>query len=191
VAQPAWSTAQETLFEWSMAVIRQFAAEHPAELCSALAFTVDSDYAGVALNIDTLENSLAEAQRQERYLIEYRNRMFAREDGWRDARYFVAHHTNRVDDCNLRGSYKYELVAFVKLAAWEEYFYSIEDCPELEGRVIQAIWRVVERLVSSGAFESMRLSTCFRVAFGFHDDELIVLRILNWPAIKVEQVVSP
>jgi hypothetical protein len=182
VIQPDWPSAEETLFERSVTIIRRFATEHPAELFSAFAFTVDSVYAGAALNFDTLENSLAEAQRAERYQVRHRNRLFATEHGWQNARYHVAHSSNRVDDCNLRGPFKYDLVAFVNLPVWEDYFRSSEECPELEGRIIVSLWRVVDRLVSAGAFADLRLSSYFRVAFSFHDDEMVVLRVLNWPS---------
>jgi hypothetical protein len=169
------------LFERSVALIPKFALEHSEELFAAFAFTVDSEFAGVALNFDTLENSLLEARREEQSRLNHLNRLFATEHGWRNARYFVAHHTNRMDDCNLRGTFKYDLIAFVELPVWEDYFNSSEECPELEGRIIVSLWRVVDRLVSSGAFDGLRLSSCFRVAFSFHDDEMIVLRVLNWP----------
>jgi hypothetical protein len=181
VVQPDWTSAEELLFARSIAAIKQFGAEHSVELFSAFAFTVDSDYAGVALSFDTLGNTLVEAQRAERYQIKNRNRQFASDRGWENARYFVSHHTNRVDDCNLRGSFKYDLVAFVGLPVWEGYFNSSEEYPELEGRIIVSLWRVVEKLVTSGAFDGMRLSPCFRIAFSFHDDEMVVLRVLNWP----------
>jgi hypothetical protein len=164
-----------------VAIISKFAAEHPNELFSSFAYTVDSLYTGVALNFDTLENSLKEAQREEQYQVKHRNRLFATERGWEDARYQVAHHINRIDDCNLRGPFQYDLVAFVELPVWADYFENCEDCSELEGRVIVSLWQVVDRLVDSGVFEKLRLSSYFRVAFCFHDDEMIVLRILNWP----------
>ena len=63
MGEPNWAGAEDVLFERSASAIRQFAAEHPDEVFAALAFTVDSVYAGVGLNFDTLENSLAEAQR--------------------------------------------------------------------------------------------------------------------------------
>jgi hypothetical protein len=45
-----WTAAEAKLLERSAAVIRQFAAAHADEVFSTFAFTVDSDYAGVALN---------------------------------------------------------------------------------------------------------------------------------------------
>jgi hypothetical protein len=175
--------AEATLLERSAAVIRQFSAAHPDEVFSTFAFTVDSEYAGVALNFETLEHGLREAQRAERYQIKHRNQLFAGERGWENARYYVAQHTNRVDDWNRCGSFKYDLVAFVELPAWEEYFNGSEGCLELEGRIIVSLWRVVDRLVSTGLFEGLRQSSCFRIAFSFHDDEMIPLRILNWQSL--------
>lgn len=181
VSESDWSAAEDTLFERSAAAIRQFAAEHPEDLFAIFAFTVDSNYTGVALNFDTWANSLSEAQRNERYQVGHRNRLFAMDGGWRNARYAVAHFTNRVDNCNLRGSFRYELVSFVELRVWEDCFNGSQDSPELEGRIIASLWRVVERLVASGAFDGLRRSSFFRIAFGFHDDETIVLRVLDWP----------
>jgi hypothetical protein len=181
MAEPDWAAAEDFLFEQSACAIRKFAAEHPDEVFATFAFTVDSDYAGVALNFDTLENSLTEAKRAEQYQVKRRNRLFTTDRSWEDARYYVAHHTNRVDDCNLRGPFRYELVTFIELPTWEDYFNSSEECPELEGRIIVTVWRVVDRLVLSEAFAGLRQSPFFRVAFTFHDDEMIVLRVLNWP----------
>jgi len=181
MVQPDWTAAEDTLFERSAAIIQQFVTAHADEVFSIFAFTVDTIYTGVALNFDTLENTLREARRAERYQINHRNQLFASERGWENARYYVAHHTNRVDDWNRRGSFKYDLIAFVELSVWEDYFNNSEECTELEGRIIVSLWRVVDRLVSSKAFEELRLSPYFRVAFSFHDDEMIVLRILNWP----------
>jgi hypothetical protein len=142
VGEPDWASAEEVLFERSVAVIRQFATEHPDEMFATF---------------------------------------FALDRGWENARYHVAHFTNQVSDWNQRGPFKYDLVSFVELRVWEDDFNSSEERPELEGRVIVSLWRVVDRLVGAGAFDGLRKSSFFRIAFSFHDDEMIVLRVLNWP----------
>lgn len=86
-----------------------------------------------------------------------------------------------MDVCNLRGPFKYDLAACVELPAREECFNNEDGDPVLEGHVIVSLWRVVDRLVESGAFDALRKSAFFRIAFSFHDDETIVLRILNFP----------
>lgn len=56
---------------------------------------------------------------------------------------------------------------------WEEGY--------LEGSTRLVFWKVLERLIDSGLFSHLHLSSPFRVGYQFHDQELIVLRILNWP----------
>ena len=107
--------------------------------------------------------------------------MFALNHSWKNARYFVAHPTTRMSDWNRRGQWKYDLISFVELSVWEAYF-NQEESPELEGRIIVTLWRVVERLVADKVFDGLQMSSPFRIAFCFHDDETIVLRLLNWPS---------
>jgi hypothetical protein len=181
-----WGRAEDLLFERSREIIRQFAQAHPTELLSFFAYTVDSEYTGVALNFDTPANSLRKAKAHQRYEVDHRNRLFALAWGWENARYHVAHPTTQIDDFNRQGPWKYKLVEFVPLAAWEEYFRSSEEAPELEGRIISALWRVVDRLVEDKAFDGLRRAAPFRIGFGFHDDEMVVLRILDWPSAGPE-----
>ncbi len=183
MAETNWHQAEEVLFEQSQSIIRQFGLEHPDERFSLFAYSVDSDYAGVALNFDTPTNSLHRAKAHQRYRVKYLNELFASEDGWQNARYSCSHPPNQIDDFN-RGSWQYELVQFVPLPAWEEYFNSCEEAPELEGRIIVALWRVVDRLVEARAFDGLRRAPPFRLGFAFHDDDFVVLRILDWPNLE-------
>src|SRR5581483_2480243 len=184
MAQPDWQSAEDVLFTRSREIIRQFVRDHPNEVFALFAYSVDCDYAGVALNFDTSDNSIRRVREHEHYKIRHRNQLFASEGGWKNARYYVAHHTNRMQECNLRGEWKYDLIAFVELPVWEEYFNISEEAPELEGRIIVSLWRAVERLVADQVFDGLQMSSPFRIAFSFHDDETIVLRMLNWPKLS-------
>lgn len=181
MTQQDWQSAEDILFERSQEVIRQFASEHTNEVFSLFAYSVDCEFTGAALNFDTRENALKKARRQESSRIKHLNSLFALEHRWEHARYEIAHHTNRMIDFNLRSSWKYNLVAFVELPVWENFFNSDEETSELEGRIIVSLWRVVDRLVAAGVFDVIHQGEPFRIAFGFHDDETIVMRILNWP----------
>jgi hypothetical protein len=187
MVEPGWQGAEELLFERSRAILRRFGQEHPGEPVSLFFYTVDSEFTGVGLNFDTPANSLRKAKAHQRYEVEYRNRLFASERGWRDARYFVAHPGRQIDDFNRRGPWKYEVFEFVELAAWEGYFNGSEEAPELEGRIITALWRVADRLVEAKAFDVLRRAAPFRIAFAFHDDGIVVLRILDWPRVGEEE----
>ena len=183
-----WPGAEELLFERSQAILRRFGLEHPEEPVSLFFYTVDSEVAGVALNFDTPANSLHGAQAHQRREIEYRNQLFASERGWQQSHYFVAHPTRQIDDFNRHGSCKYELFEFVELAAWEDCFNGNEETSEkeLEDRIVTALWRVTDRLVKAKAFDVLKRAAPFRIAFAFHDDGIVVLRILDWPRVGEE-----
>ncbi len=190
--EPDWDGAEDLLFERTQIILRQFAHEHPDELVSLFFYTVDSEFTGVGVNFDTPGNSLREAKAHQRYEIEYRDQLFAAERGLQEeARYFVAHPGRQIDDFNRCGPWKYHVFEFVELPAWEAYVNSSKEAPELEGRIITALWRVSDRLVKTNAFDLLRRMAPFRIAFAFHDDEMVVLRILDWPDVGDEGLAEP
>jgi hypothetical protein len=188
MAEPDWLGAEDLLLARSQAIIRRFDQEHPGEAVSFFFFTVDVEFTGVGLNFDTPANSLRRAKAHERYEVEYRNRLFASERGWQQARYFVTHPSRQIDDFNRRGPWQHDVFEFVELAAWAEYFNGGEETPELEERIIAALWRVVDRLVEARAFDALRRAAPFRIGFAFHDAEMVVLRILDWPSLAGEDL---
>jgi hypothetical protein len=181
MAGPDWQGAEETLFSQSLEIIQRFALEHPEDSFSFFAYSVDSEFTGVGLMFDTPDNSLRQARAEERYRLRERNRLCNRDEGWKHAAYYVR---RRIEDYNLRREFRHERVQFIELPVWEKFFYSLNevDGPELEGRIIVAIWRVADRLIEAGAFDTLNSASPFRIGFTFHDDEMIVLRILNWPS---------
>src|SRR5207253_2100230 len=160
---------------------RQFAHEHPDGLLSLFAYTVDSEFAGVGLNFDTPANSLRRAKANQQYEVKYRNKLFASEIAWKQARYFIANPSRQIEAFN-RGSWQYELVQFVALPAWEESYNSSgeeselgnDEESELEGRIMVALWRVVDRLIEAQAFASLQRVAPFRIGFEFHDGDFVV-----------------
>jgi hypothetical protein len=188
MAKPDWALAEELLFERSQTAIQDFGREHPGESISLFAYVVDSLFTGVSLNFDTAANSLSEAKRRQRREVEERNRLLSSAGGWEQARYRVAHPSRQIFDFNHKGSWHYERVEFVPLHEWEAFFEGIDDqgAVELEGRVIAALWRVVDRLVDAKSFDGLRRVAPFRIGFELHGEELVVLRILDWPGDVVE-----
>jgi len=191
MAAPDWRRAEELLFEWSRTVIQDFGREHSRESFSLFAYVVDSLFTGVSINFDTPANSLSEAKRHQRREVKARNHIFEQDRGWERARYYVAHPSRQIDDFNHRGSWRYELIEFVPLTEWGTFFAEGDDeqrGAELEGRVIVALWRIVDRLVQAKAFDGLRRVAPFRIGFKFHDEDFVVLRILNWPDDDVERL---
>jgi hypothetical protein len=183
MAEPDWRQAEELLFERSRATLRRFGRKHPGDPLASFAYTVDSLFAGVGLNFDTQANSLSKAKDHQRHEVEHRDRILTSDSGWEHARYYVTDPARQIDDFNRYGSWQYELFEFVPLAVWEVFFSSCDDhgAAELEGRVITALWRVVNRLVEVQAFDGLRRAPAFRIGFEFHDGDFVVLRILDWP----------
>ena len=52
----------------------------------------------------------------------------------------------------------------------------------MEGNLRIVLWKAIERLIASDAFAPLCLASPFRVGYQLHERELVVLRILNWPA---------
>src|SRR5690242_6672903 len=100
MAEADWRQAEEQLFERSGATLWRFGREHPDKPISLFAYTVDSVFTGVALNFDSLANSLAKAQDHQQREVQERNRLFASDDGWRFARDHVTGPRRQVDDFN-------------------------------------------------------------------------------------------
>jgi hypothetical protein len=188
MAEPDWRQAEERLFERSRTAIQDFGREHSSESFSLFAYVVDSLFTGVSFNFDTAANSLSEAKRRQRREVEDRNRLFASARGWEQARYRVAHPPRQIHDFNHQGPWRYERVEFVPLPEWGGFFAGIDDqgAVELEGRVIAAFWRVVDRLVQAKAFDGLRRVAPFRIGFELYGEEFVVLRILDWPGDGVE-----
>jgi|SRR5579885_3664274 hypothetical protein len=59
---------------------------------------------------------------------------------------------------------------------------NIED-DYIDGNVQIVLRKVIERLIAGEGFASLHLSSPFHADYQFHEKELVVLRILNWPTI--------
>jgi hypothetical protein len=213
MSEPDWKQSEEILFQKAKAAVLRFAGEHPDEICSFFAVYSDFCYGDVAFMFDTLDNSLLEAKRNEEHLVRRWRDWFGDEAHQRDPRFFrpaweLAYSTftgpirarERIDDYNVFGRFKYDAYSLVDFADWRAYFESDEymkmDDAEresgkpdsFEGNVILLIWRAMDRLINDGVFRNLTTSSPFRVGFQFHDAELVVLRILNWPAHKGPRV---
>jgi hypothetical protein len=188
MAEPDWRQTEELLFERSRTAIQDFGREHSHESFALFAYAVDSLFTGVSLNFDTSTNSLSEAKHRQQREVEDRNRLFASARGWEQARYRVAHPSRQIHDFNHQGSWRYERVEFVPLTEWGDFFTGCDDqgAVELEGRVIVALWRVVDRLAQAKAFDGLRRVAPFRIGFELYGEEFVVLRILDWPGDGVE-----
>lgn len=182
-----WHTVEERVYQWCLDGITQFAERHPGTACSFLAISYNTDAGLFQFSLDTPDNALREAQANERDAIERRRRMLAPEWGWRAATYFATD-PRVVDYTPHPGAFAYQVGPVLELEALR-HLQSQEGYPErneheddyTQGNAVVVIWRVVERLVDAGAFAALCTAAPFRIGYLIDDEELVVLRILNWP----------
>lgn len=182
-----WKDIEETLFSEAKAAIFRFAEEHSGEICSFFAFAwmiVDGDF---SICLDTFSNAQRRARDNERTAIEDREQFLGGKHAWGSAHSFLAE-PRIVDYAPAVDLFAYAPYADIFFEDWEA-FASNESVPKsraweegyIMGSTRLVLWRVLERLIDGDIFACLHLSSPFRVGYQFHDQELIVLRILNWP----------
>ena len=182
-----WRDVEARLFRWCLDGIARFAEDYPDAVCSFLAINYNTDAGFFQLSLDTPDNALREAQRNEREAIERRRKMLAPEWAWRSARYFTVN-PRVVDYTPHAGAFAFHVGAGLEIDVLRQLQGS-EDYPEsreseddyAQGNVRVVIWRVVERLVEADVVAKLRRAAPFRVGYQIDDDELVVLRMLTWP----------
>jgi hypothetical protein len=182
-----WRASEEKLYAASLAAIRQFEREHPQQQLCFFAFDANPRYGEVLIALDTPENNIRSAKQLEQFAIEGRERMLSGEDGWQSAKYFLRTPVLEAFNTNM-GDFAYQGYAKLKFHDWvdlaEEGGYPVgaeyqDDYVEGSARLV--MWRVVKRLVAEEAFKALRLASPFMVGYGIHDQEDVILYLLNWP----------
>jgi hypothetical protein len=185
---PNWQEIEEALFGMGKMAIARFAQEHSNEFCSFFAYAwtiVDGDF---SICLDILSNALQAARESEQAAIEQRMQMLRGTQSWRNAHYFLTN-LSIIDYASGVDLFTYPRYEHVQVDGWNA-FATNEALPKsqsredtyLEGNVRLVIWRVLEGLLEERLFDSLLLASPFRVGYQFHDQKLVVLRILNWPA---------
>ncbi|HLG61780.1 MAG TPA: hypothetical protein VKY19_07595 [Ktedonosporobacter sp.] len=187
VSRPDWNDIEETLFLRGKDAILQFATEHPTEVCSFFAYAWMPIEGNFSLCFDTFDHALQMAKENEQSAIATRKMMFEQKQAWKYALYYSTQ-PRIVDYAPGIDLFAYASYVDVSFHGWEEFFNSAQypksldhEDDYLEGNVRLVIWKVLERLIEGDFFSHLRLSLPFRVGYQFYDQELIVLRILNWP----------
>jgi hypothetical protein len=183
-----WQSLEDRLFEQSVVVIKQFAEEHPESICASFAYDTDPAEGYFLLSFDTAENSLRQAQTNEQRAIERRKRWLTQESSWTVASYRSknTHVSDRSPGVDCFAYHIYAELRFPELPAFKESEnyppggLPVED-DYIEGHVRIVLWRIIERLIADGAFMQLHLASPFHIGYQFHDEDLLVLRILNWP----------
>lgn len=182
-----WQGIEDRLLAFSMDTIRRFASEHPKEVCSFFAYDVDLPF--FLPSFDTPENALRVAQQTEQNAIARRAKMLTLPTAWRGARHFSTS-PPVLDYSYSTGHFAYHIFADIKIDELEDLQLA-EDYPQDEaaddyavGKTRIVLWRVIERLIDSGELRHLPLASPCRLGYQMHDNELTVLRILNWPQVQ-------
>lgn len=183
-----WQAIEDRLFEGTQATIARFISEHPDVVCSFFAYDVDLDAGYFLPSFDTPENAIQQAQRQETWAIQTRNQMLNQVWSWRYARnpIQVPRVVSSSPDVDYFAYHMYTELHFPELVQLRERAdypskNNVVENDYVEGNVYILLWKVVERLIADHAFDRLSLASPFSIGYQLHEDELRVLRILNWP----------
>ena len=132
----------------------------------------------------------------ERFAIESRRKYLRGKAAWRWAKHQVS--TPVLSPFNTdSGDFEFpeyadvEFPAWVKLAAKGNYPKGAEHEDDyLESNARLVMWRVAERLVAENAFAPLTLASPFLLGYSIHDQEEVILRMLNWPG-PAESAAAP
>jgi hypothetical protein len=154
------------------------ARENPKEVFSAFAMYEDLANGIYAAGLDSLDNSLLHAKRQERYVHRLRQTMIQR-TGWLDCCRQLASESGHpsIHDFNTSFSrFKYRGILSERVEKW------VDRHDITAYHVMWLSWLVMDRLVENGCFGQLKLAQPFRLCFMSIDrEDALVHRLLNWP----------
>lgn len=195
VQSPDWQEVETLLFEKSKETIEHFAKEHPGVQCSFFAYFANPLSGEFAICLDTPENALQQAMKEEQRVRERREKRLHSPAGlawWRAQNTIevprLTDYTPIIDD------FHFALYTWMNFEGWTEFFDS-ESYPKsspgrddyLAGNTRIVLWKVIERLIQEQIIFQLQMAPPFRLGYHFYQEDLIVLRILNWPIFPKEE----
>jgi hypothetical protein len=183
--EPDWDAAEALLIEECIRAVENFSARYPGVTCSFFAIVADYCFGDVVLCFDTYDNNLLQAKRHEARTLKERDAVLRDERGWENAKYFIQRE-QLCDHTPHTAEFKYPNLTKLHFPEWEDYFGNdqLPEHPDPMGHVVVMLHKVVSKLVETGCFNRLAMSSPFRVGAEFPRDEcgLIILRLLNWPS---------
>jgi hypothetical protein len=183
-----WEASDRKLHKASVAAIKRFAREHPGQPVCCFFFDCDEPrYGHLSISLDTPENNVRAVKELERYAVESRAKNLRGKITWEWAKYQLS--TPVLSPFNTNsGDFEFpefaevEFPAWVKLAEKGNYPKGAEHEDDyLESNARLVMWRVAERLATENAFAPLTLASPFILGYSIHDQEEVILRLLNWP----------
>jgi len=135
---PDWKCDAQTVLREARLVIQEFAATHPSETCSFLAFGVNYYEGWVSINFDTPSNSIKRARRRAFRVRQSQQMLLDREDGWKDARYYLTR--ERMSGINMEiASFQYSSYKVLSFDQWVDYFAALPEAEDHSGHILMLL----------------------------------------------------
>lgn len=185
--EPNWQEAEDALFAACGEAIERLQREQPDATVSFFAFDSEPSAGYALISIDTPENEQKNAIKEQEYEVALRLKKFSGEKAWESTEYYIQQRQPKTHS-HSTGAMEFAQWESVELESWEEFLQEIEEeelfqrHDYLMGHARLIFWRVFERLIVENAFASLKLASPFRLGYNFHDESLVVVRILNWPS---------
>lgn len=184
--EPDWKEVEERLYQESVSAIKQFSVEHANEEICYFAFDSEPNYGYVLICFDTTENSAREAKRSAERALTFTRQYMERGFQWQMAKSIMTG-ANLLPFTNNTGDFAYQGYTQVDFEGWQEFAES-DDYPKgyseehdyLEDNLAIVFWKVIDRLIQEEQFSVLKMSSPFFAGYGFHDQDQVLLRIINW-----------
>lgn len=182
-----WEVSDRKLHKASVAAIKRFAREHRGRPVCCFFFDCDEpQYGHLSISLDTPENNIRAVKQLEAYAIGNRAKNLRGKITWEWAKHQLT--TPVLSPFNTdSGDFEFpdyaavEFPAWVKLANRGNTPKSAEHQDDyLESNARLVMWRVAEQLVAEDAFAPLTLGSPLLLGYSIHDQEEIILRLLNW-----------
>ena len=183
-----WEASDRKLHKASVAAIKRFARENPGQAVCCFFFDCDEPrYGHLSISLDTPENNVRAVKELEAHAVESRAENLRGKITWEWAKYQLS--TPVLSPFNTNsGDFEFPEYAEVEFPAWvrlaEEGNYprrAEHEDDYLESNARLVMWRVAEQLVTEDAFAPLTLASPFLLGYSIHDQEEVILRMLNWP----------
>jgi hypothetical protein len=183
-----WLSSDQKLHKASVAAIKRFAREYSdAEVCCFFFDCDEPRYGHLSISLDTLANNVLVAKELEKDAIEARRKNLRGKLSWQCAKHelstpVISPFNTNSGDFEFAEYAEVDFPAWVKLAEQVNYPKGSDDEDDyLESNARLVIWRVAEQLVKEKAFAALNLASPFLLGYSMHDQEEVILRLLNWP----------
>lgn len=190
---PNFKQQEDELYSFTLNALKEIGSSSK-DCFSYFAFDCNPDYGEILLCLDTEENSLVTAKKRENYITSDRKKISYDSPSYQLE--WAIHNIGNdlvgrvLPFGNNTGDFSHQGFTELYFENWENFSLS-EECPdEFEESnesylsCISAILlsNVIDRLISTNAFEPINTNSPFYCGIGFHESGQKVVRIINWEA---------